>query len=724
MSLPLPILPTQGQNPWFTERNNFDLAVKDELENRLSAAGIENTVGDITRTVDGSNLPLITGGTGNNTPILKAAIDALPDNWTLDIPKADYRLGSRLDISVDKSMRINFNGANLINDFSDYTFVMTGGYVDVQTVTSLTKTTIAVPGGGDTWISNPMSGVVVVMGGAPAWKKGDTLKIVADDPLIGQRDAGTPDENPDSQARYGQHMDIYSISGNTVTLIGDLREFDQYTTNIRIGLLPKHKVVIENLTMSIPPAQLDPEANRNSSGFRFMALHSPELRNVVVNSMQGGAITLHSCYRAVVDNPQINLTRNRPSNVAGTKIPNYGYGVYESGGEYSTIVNMYAGQIRHGYTDDSSRGIANRDLQYYGRTFGALITGGQVVGASAAAYDTHGHGDSARFVNVMAVNCYGGVNLRGMRHVVDGIVIRECNQGASVTDEDGLVQSFGHVISNVFIQNINTAILSNLRAGGPNAGVRDNRVNRWSNIIIRGATGHSIYCRTSTNEFENVRIAINANSTAAFGIVHATNSAKVTIKDITLDSSTMNDVIHPAFVSSGSELFVDGYQIQTGSLSSRFTAVLNSTGSSNTLINGTLDTYIPSSASALNVVSWVTPLAKNAGDRRGRRPGTIDVTSVTTLTQDISSMIADAQATTLVMNANLSTNQTLVKLPNGTADGQRLLICVTGTGTMTVQQGASLGNTALRGSVSASVAPNSEIELVWNGSIWVQTYAV
>lgn len=40
MVLPLPELPEQGQTPWYDEREGFDLAVKDELENRLSNSGL------------------------------------------------------------------------------------------------------------------------------------------------------------------------------------------------------------------------------------------------------------------------------------------------------------------------------------------------------------------------------------------------------------------------------------------------------------------------------------------------------------------------------------------------------------------------------------------------------------------------------------------------------------------------------------------------------------
>lgn len=37
----LPDLPARGQNPWYTPRNNWDVAVKSELEGRLSEASLD-----------------------------------------------------------------------------------------------------------------------------------------------------------------------------------------------------------------------------------------------------------------------------------------------------------------------------------------------------------------------------------------------------------------------------------------------------------------------------------------------------------------------------------------------------------------------------------------------------------------------------------------------------------------------------------------------------------
>lgn len=78
----LPNLPPQGQNPWYTTRNAWDLSVKAELEGRLSEAGITSAVATaladsiIIRYAAGMpNRPnIILGGLQNGSDILPGTI--------------------------------------------------------------------------------------------------------------------------------------------------------------------------------------------------------------------------------------------------------------------------------------------------------------------------------------------------------------------------------------------------------------------------------------------------------------------------------------------------------------------------------------------------------------------------------------------------------------------------------------------------------------------------
>lgn len=83
--MPLPILPSQGQNPWFTERNNWDQAVEVELEGRLSEAGIRASIAAST----GLNV-LDFGAKGdgvtNDTVAIQAAVNACAPGQAVIFP--------------------------------------------------------------------------------------------------------------------------------------------------------------------------------------------------------------------------------------------------------------------------------------------------------------------------------------------------------------------------------------------------------------------------------------------------------------------------------------------------------------------------------------------------------------------------------------------------------------------------------------------------------------
>lgn len=69
----LPNLPIQGQNPWFTSRNDWDLAVKAELEGRLSESMLNNS---LLRGLSVKSFGAVGDGTTNDTAAIVAAESA------------------------------------------------------------------------------------------------------------------------------------------------------------------------------------------------------------------------------------------------------------------------------------------------------------------------------------------------------------------------------------------------------------------------------------------------------------------------------------------------------------------------------------------------------------------------------------------------------------------------------------------------------------------------
>lgn len=81
----LPPLPAQGQSPWFDERNAWDLAVKSELEGRLSQAILYGTFGR-RRTVEVLNSGWVVGSSSDQTSILQNAVTEAGVDGCVSIP--------------------------------------------------------------------------------------------------------------------------------------------------------------------------------------------------------------------------------------------------------------------------------------------------------------------------------------------------------------------------------------------------------------------------------------------------------------------------------------------------------------------------------------------------------------------------------------------------------------------------------------------------------------
>lgn len=91
----LPTLPYRGQNPWYTERTNWDNAVEAELEGRLSNSGI-TALSQARSALSVSDFGAIGDGTTDDTAAIQAAVTAA-QGATLFWPDKSYRTFSSID---------------------------------------------------------------------------------------------------------------------------------------------------------------------------------------------------------------------------------------------------------------------------------------------------------------------------------------------------------------------------------------------------------------------------------------------------------------------------------------------------------------------------------------------------------------------------------------------------------------------------------------------------
>lgn len=120
----LPNLPTQGQNPWFTPRNNWDLAVKADLEGRLSATSLSST---FTRrvSVDVRDFGAVGDGVTDDTQAFQnAATSVAPTGGVINVPNGTFLIDPA--VSEDVGIWVNVGGFEL---FSNTTLQMSPGTI-------------------------------------------------------------------------------------------------------------------------------------------------------------------------------------------------------------------------------------------------------------------------------------------------------------------------------------------------------------------------------------------------------------------------------------------------------------------------------------------------------------------------------------------------------------------------------------------------------------------
>ncbi|ANA85237.1 minor tail protein [Gordonia phage BritBrat] len=317
-------------------------------------------------------------GATNSTPGLQSAVAATPQGGTLIIPAGTYQLDTSVTVT-DRSITVVIEGT--INS-ALAPFVFSASAETIYSVSALAQVTIT----NDTGTTQPGTQITLASG-APGWKRGDVVKLVADDLIPGARMGdGT------TEARYGQYFSVQSVSGSVVVVAGTVR--DAATTNVRVTRLPNRAVAL-----------------RGTGGFgqiggpiTFRHLRSPQVEARAIKS-SGQGFLFQGCYQytlrgQVDDTPDNNVT--------------FGYGVLDNCGAYADIY-MTASRVRHAYTDDTPRIAAgSAEVWKYGRPFGHKVSG-SATGTTNTAWDTHSSAEGIAF-DAIAVDCVGGLGLRGRRH--------------------------------------------------------------------------------------------------------------------------------------------------------------------------------------------------------------------------------------------------------------------------------------------------------------------
>ena len=358
------------------------------------------------------------------------------------LPPGRYRLSGTLNLT-GKSATIIMDGATLIGTTTAGLLQIAGTVEATQAVASLTerKTTAGEygAGGANMWVTD-----FTISAGAPAWRKGDMVWVTADD-LVPPASA---------TVRSGQPMVVLEVSGTRATCMGILR--DSFTTNVRMARYAvnangeHHRVSLRGATLTWTDAILDGGTATNYA-LRVKALIEPVVEHVTVLGANGQAIEVkNATYAALIDECRVR----RADDETGTA---FGYGVNDSG-VGTRVRGLIANRVRHAFSTGASTGISANaaDLLTYGRADGFEVTGCLVEGSSDNALDGHGDGARGWFHNNRIRNCRGGIYLRGVQYVINGLWVEGgCNAGVVQVDTaSSSADSWGSIIRGVVVDDV------------------------------------------------------------------------------------------------------------------------------------------------------------------------------------------------------------------------------------------------------------------------------
>ena len=317
---------------------------------------------------------------------IQSALDSLTDGGTLLLPaNQTIAISSGLVMNVaNRSITLDLNGSTLQQAGDVAVLWVRGGYTSAQSAS----------------LGHDPAGQVTVTtsGAAPTAKAGDWVKLYSDSAL--PHDHGTT-------TRLGQAMEVVSVSGNTLTLKGELVDAASYVDNIRVSAYISGRPVIENGT--IRGDQGHPDWIQNLVQLR--ATVDAGINHLTVRDGNSMGINVVGSVNTLVSQvATINLTDDTASG-------RYGYGVHSASSVGTTVIGLYAESVRHA-TDDNSVGIdpGTPDPSKYGADLGLTVSDAVAYGNTATAFSWHSEGRLGSVADSVVFDSWGVLGARGLNN--------------------------------------------------------------------------------------------------------------------------------------------------------------------------------------------------------------------------------------------------------------------------------------------------------------------
>ncbi|VXB29154.1 hypothetical protein [Pseudoclavibacter sp. 8L] len=340
-------------------------------------------------------------GVNNSRAAIQQAIMDTPVGGTLHLKGKFFLSGgsSLANVGPDsfrKSVSIDWSGAEIISDSTEAPFALLNTTPVPRPVSNVAVTSILME---NTLSVAGVAFTVADTAFANEWKRGDIVKVIADDPIPGA-EPGSGGREP----RVGEYLPFHSISGSTIVLIGSL--VDTFSTNVRLCKMDESmKIYMKCGKIGFSDAVMASGAPRNAIILRNLT--NAVIEQPVIQATTGPMILNEGCYKTTISDLSANYGIDAPS-------INYSYGVLDKGSAYTRVVRPHGRNIRHLYTDDTSAIAANSGSTHaYGATMFAKIIDGSGQGSSASMFDVHHASYGVEFINCTARDSYFGFQLRG-----------------------------------------------------------------------------------------------------------------------------------------------------------------------------------------------------------------------------------------------------------------------------------------------------------------------
>jgi hypothetical protein len=631
-----------------------------------------------------------------------------------------YNLGDTVNIPAEKFLTLDFDNAKVIATGGHYTTLSCIGTFEAQlTVSSITTETIVMENKSRT--VNKLN-----MGAASTWKRGDRIKVIADNVIPAAHVTSITDK-----PRVGEFATVYAVSGASVWLTGELTE--PFTTSIRAARLTPGSVTINDLTFDWSDARL--AAKYDGPAVRLWNMENPKISRPHFKRLGGMGVSTKSNYGYRVEDIIGDFALD------DTSTGNLGYWVHDSGCNNGIVSGGTVTSGRHAYTDGV--GLVTElstDTPSYGATLNTKVIAMTGKYQTAANFDTHHMSRGVQFINDTAyvLDEENAFTIRGRDHSIinpivyggDAIVRLE----TQVTSTYSTGETYG--INLVNPRSYGTAKVANaglrLNANHPNYLVRyDTRVLSITGGIHEGLTG--------IGDFRNVIVDITGRPVWVWGALAVQSgiymeNAELRTGDLYADLSKVTSTTS----ASGRLIYADdpgasGSIIDIGMFKL-------SAASATYIANAIRPIEVTNAAAAVHVTDFINrtswaitaPINGPAGSTLSFKHRRTNANSSRYIAVTNAEIVGDLRIPfasidehfTVALSTTDATARTLAILPAGKFQGQRVTLMSVSAVAVTVTHGAG-GNTALLGSTSKVLdAVGKAIDLIYTGTSWRQANQV